>query len=137
MSATSIERVREGYVLLRHAAATDDWEPALASFHPEVQWLPLDVFPDRHVVHGRDGVKAQFHLMWQDFEQIEFEPEEIIDAGDDTFIVRVDISARGKGSKAHVENRVYQVIRFRDDMAFRLNAYATRDEALEAAGLEE
>jgi ketosteroid isomerase-like protein len=135
MSETSIERIREGFDLIRHAALTDDWEPALETFHPEVEWFPIDVFPDRQVVRGREEVKAHFKLMWQDFEEIEFEPEEIIDAGDETFVVCLYISARGKISEAAVENRVYQIVKYRDNMAVRLNYYATRDEALAAAGL--
>jgi hypothetical protein len=75
--------------------------------------------------------------MWQDFEQIDFEPEEIIDAGGDTFIIRLYISARGKGSEVEVENRVYQVMRYRDDMLVELNWYSTRDEALEVARISE
>jgi hypothetical protein len=66
-----------------------------------------------------------------------FEPEEIIDAGDDTFVVRVLIAARGKASEAQLDARMYQVMRFKDDMLFRLNWYSTRDEALEAADLKE
>jgi ketosteroid isomerase-like protein len=134
MSGTSIERIHR---LLRHAAATGDWEPFLETIHPEIEWFPHGLFPDQEVVHGRDGVKARFKLLWEDFEQIEFEPEEIIDAGDETFVIRLYMSARGKGSKVQVENRMYQVVRFRDDMLVRLNWYRTREEALEAAGLLE
>jgi ketosteroid isomerase-like protein len=137
MSATSVERIRQGFGLLRQAAATGDWEPFLETIHPEIEWFPHDLFPEQEVVHGRDGVRARFKLMWQDFEQIEFEPEEIIDAGDDTFIVRLYISARGKGSEVEVENRVYQVMRYRADMLVRLNWYSTREEALEVAGISE
>jgi hypothetical protein len=65
MAATSIERVRDGYVLLRRAAATGDWEPFLETIHPEIEWFPHDLFPEQEVAHGRDGVKARFKLMWQ------------------------------------------------------------------------
>jgi ketosteroid isomerase-like protein len=137
MSATSIERVRQRFALLRHAAATGDWEAYLEGVHSEIEWIPREVMPEAEIVRGRDGLRARFKLLWEDFEQIEFEPEEIIDAGDDTFVVRLYIAARGKASEARVDARMYQVLRFKDDMLFRLNWYATRAEALETVGLSE
>jgi hypothetical protein len=47
------------------------------------------------------------------------------------------IAAQGKASEAQVEARMFQVMRFKDDMLFRLNWYATRAEALEVVGLSE
>jgi hypothetical protein len=45
--------------------------------------------------------------------------------------------AQGKSSQVKVESRVYQVMRYRDDMLVRLKWYSTRGEALEAAGLSQ
>jgi hypothetical protein len=42
-----------------------------------------------------------------------------------------------QGSQVKVESRVYQVMRYRDDMLVRLKWYSTRGEALEAAGLSQ
>jgi ketosteroid isomerase-like protein len=136
MSQENVDRVGRGYALLKHAAETGDFEPWLDTVRPDVEWVPLDVFPDAEVVRGRDGVRARFKLLWEDFEQIAFEPEEIIDAGDDV-VVQQHITARGKASRVDVDSRVYQVVRYRDDMLAQLSWYATRAEALKAVGLEE
>jgi len=70
------------------------------------------------------------------FEDWAFDVEEVFDAGD-----RVVAIARQHAKPTHgdpeMEVRVALVWTFRDDVVARMEMYAERDEALEAAGLRE
>ena len=70
------------------------------------------------------------------FEDWSIDIEEAFDAGD--LIVTI---ARQRGKAKHggppVEMRLAQVWKFRDGLIARMNAYADREQALEAAGLSE
>jgi ketosteroid isomerase-like protein len=69
------------------------------------------------------------------FEDWSIEIEEVFDAGDQVVTI-----ARQHGEPKHggppVEMRVAQVWTFRDGLIARMEMYADREEALEAAGLE-
>jgi ketosteroid isomerase-like protein len=70
------------------------------------------------------------------FEHWSIDVEEVFDAGD-----RVVTIARQRASAKHggpeVEMRFAQVWTFRDGLVARVEMYADRDDALEAAGLRE
>jgi ketosteroid isomerase-like protein len=56
---------------------------------------------------------------------------------DDKVVVVVSMTGRGRGSDVPVEGRFVQVWTLRDGKAVSLRDYATKAEALEAAGLRE
>jgi ketosteroid isomerase-like protein len=64
------------------------------------------------------------------------EADELIDAGDAVIVVVRQI-ARGRESGAEVSNRVVMVYGFREGKVTSGDAYRTKGEALEAAGLTE
>jgi ketosteroid isomerase-like protein len=68
----------------------------------------------------------------------DFDPqvEELIDAGDEVIAVLHE-RGRGKLSGAMVEGRLAHVWTVRDGKLWRLRSYATKQEALDAAGLRE
>ena len=70
---------------------------------------------------------------WDDYE---FEVEELHAAGDKVVAVLRE-SGRSKGGGVPVKQRFTQVLTFRDGKQIRAVTYATRDEALEVAGLSE
>jgi ketosteroid isomerase-like protein len=70
----------------------------------------------------------------ESFDNWSIEIEETLDAGD---LVVTIVRQRGKAKHGGppVEQRLAQVWTFRDGLIARMNMYADRDEALEAAGL--
>jgi ketosteroid isomerase-like protein len=70
------------------------------------------------------------------FEDWAFDVEEVFDAGDRVVAIARQ-HAKSKHDGPEVEVRVAQVWTFRDDLVARMEMYAERDEALEAAGLSE
>ena len=73
------------------------------------------------------------------FDDVRVEPVEVIDAGDDTVITVMRVSARPKGTSAEAELTLSfaSVSTIRDGKIARAREYWTREEALEAAGLSE
>src|SRR5215211_8366917 len=70
------------------------------------------------------------------FENWSLDIEEVLDAGDQVVTI-VRQHGRAKHGGPDVEMRFAQVWTFRDGLAARIEMYADRDEALEAAGLQE
>ncbi len=62
--------------------------------------------------------------------------EEFLDAGD-SVVVRVNQQATGAGSGVPVGMRYYQIWTFRGRSVIRIESIRGREEALEAAGLQE
>ncbi len=70
---------------------------------------------------------------WDDWE---LEVEDCVDAGE-LVIVIVNQRGRSKATGIPVDMRFAHVRSLRDGVAFRMQMYASVDEALEAAGLSE
>ena len=89
-------------------------------------------------VHGvltLDECRAWVEDMWATFEVHEFEPHEIIEAGDQ---VVVPVTAHGRGRDGiEATADTAGVYTFRDGAVIRLSMYQGREEALAAAGLSE
>jgi ketosteroid isomerase-like protein len=86
---------------------------------------------------GREGVREiyrHFRQMWGDFVQ---EPVEFIDAGDDLVVTVVAMRGRGKSSGAPLDAQAVWVGEYRAGKIARSQAFTTKAEALEAAGLSE
>ena len=72
----------------------------------------------------------------EDIEQLTFSVSEVRAVGDKVFIA-VAAEGRGRQSKAGFEQRYWYVNTFRDGLIVRVDSYADRTQALEAAGLSE
>ena len=73
--------------------------------------------------------------MWEHFERVWIEVDELLDAGDQVVAVttRHPVPKRGQEMTAHLAE-VYTV---RDGLLAERRPYSTRNEALEAAGLSD
>jgi ketosteroid isomerase-like protein len=132
MSQENVEIVRRAYA----AWNRDDRRAALAFFADDVIWTPAREDPDARPHHGREGVR-RFWAQWEDlFDGIRIEPEELVDVSD-RIVSRLHITGSGKGSGVDVDQRVYQVVEFRDGSIVRVDEFYDRAEAFEAAGLSE
>ena len=126
-----IERLRAGY----EAFNRRDLEALMELLDPDVEWVQdQSVAPDADVYRGKEDTARFFETILRDFEHLEFEPEEIIDAGDRVVVVSV-ARGRGKASGAEVEARFTHVWTLRDGKAVRAVFYADHEKALADAGL--
>ena len=87
-------------------------------------------------MYGREGY-VQVWRYWLDaFEDIRFEPEELLDLGD-RVLVAAKLRGRGSGSGVAVSQPMFQLVEFRHGFAVWQEDFNDRAKALEAAGLGE
>jgi ketosteroid isomerase-like protein len=138
MSQENVARAREAYEALSTAVREHDFDAYFRDYvHPEIEWVPMEGSPDgTTVLHGHGPVKARLMEMLEAIEEARIEAEEFIDAGEQT-VIAVRISGRGRGSGIDVEANWFHVVTAQNDKAVRIEWYAERAKALEAAGLSE
>lgn len=90
----------------------------------------------RDIALGREQAVEAFHSYWRSWDDYEIDPVEFIDAGQSVVVI-VRERGVGKGSGVPVERDHFQVWTFRRRKLVRWEAFATREAALEAAGLSE
>jgi ketosteroid isomerase-like protein len=133
MSQENLDLLRRGY---EHVERTGELLREVA--HPDFVW---DTTTFRGAIRpgtfvGIDETNEWLTDWLDSFEDWSIEIEEVFDAGDQVVaIVRQRGTAKHGGPQ--VEMRVAQVWTFRDGRATRMEMYADRGEALEAAGLGE
>jgi ketosteroid isomerase-like protein len=113
-----------------------DWDAALATMDPNVEFDLSRVMPEMERYRGYEGVKAFWQMLrdvWGDFRT---DPEEVIDAGDKLF-TRNHLYGTGITSGVATEDVLYQVLTLRNGRAIRVEFFRDRSQALEAAGLSE
>lgn len=126
MSQENVEIVRKTF----EAYVSGDLDGALSYADPSIVWNPVE----EAATQGHDAVRANLERWERDWEAYEANPEEFIDAGD-RVLVAVQFRGRGRGSGIEVDTRLYEVWTLRDGKAVRMDEFAERSQALEAAGL--
>jgi ketosteroid isomerase-like protein len=122
MSLENVEIVRRFVV--------GDLENALVYADVDIVWNPIE----EEASQGHDAVRASMARWmgeWDEYEQV---VDELVDLGDRVFGT-FSLRGRGRGSRIEIEQRLYSVYALRDGKVARMDEYATREEALEAAGL--
>jgi hypothetical protein len=104
-----------------------------SEYHPSGDLMPPDLEP---VFYGHEGYLKLWRYWLDAFEDIRWDPEEILDLGD-RFLVTTQQSGRGSGSGVAVSEPVFQLFRLRRGLVVRQEDFLDRSKALEAAGLRE
>ena len=113
-----------------------DMDAMLAEIHPETAWCVDAAIPGAvQVYRGHDGLRKYLAEAQEPFEEIRFDLEDFIDAGEDRVILVATINVRGKLSGAESALRGYELFTVRDGKLARREVFFDRDEALAAAGL--
>jgi ketosteroid isomerase-like protein len=114
---------------LRGDMASDKLDPAIAM-------IESSSIPGATSAYGIDAVRRYMASFANYWDEIRFEPQEYIDAGEDVIVV-ARLVGRGKASGVDVDRVWAYVWTVRDGKALRMEGFANRDEALKAVGLEE
>ena len=130
MSQENVEIVRASN------EAFDQADPAGAFAHVDPKLVTTRVDPDGAVFHGHEGFLQALAEWVEDFQEWSYTTEEYIDAGD-RVVVRVHQFGRGQASGVAVEADFWFVYTIAERKITRLDIYANRAQALEAAGLRE
>jgi ketosteroid isomerase-like protein len=126
MSQENVDAVRRSIDAYRQG----DWDRATEYLAPDAVWEVGQELP----AHGRAAIREMWARWNADWEELEMVGEELIDAGDKV-VVGMHYRGRGRFSGAGVDQWVFEVHTFRDGQCVRKVDFATRAEALEAAGL--
>jgi ketosteroid isomerase-like protein len=86
------------------------------------------------VYRGRPGLRAFLNEWAQAWEQIRYEPEELIDCGGRVCVL-MRMRGRGRGSGVEVDTPFAQLVTLRQGMPIRVQLFWNHHEAMEAAGL--
>jgi ketosteroid isomerase-like protein len=130
------QRALEDFRRAQAAYNEGDWDAALATMDPNVEFDLTRAAPDGQVYRGYEGVKTFWQMLRDVFGAFQNEPEEVIDNGDRLF-TRIRLRSTGQASGAMTEDVLYQVITLGKGRAVRVEFLRDRAEALKAAGLSE
>ena len=112
-----------------------EWEEAFDYVHPDVEWQTVFL---GETFHGRAEVARAWDdfLKWAEDYRPSLETTEIL--GADRVFASVRLVGRSKGVRGGtvMNARFYDVFTIKDGRIVRLEEYATRAEALEAAQLQ-
>jgi uncharacterized protein len=134
MSQENVEVVKLAYEAFARGGL-DRW---VDHFTDDVDWRSIEGnIDDVGPIHGKDAVRAWLQDWIDTFDEFWFEPVELIDAGEDKVVVVERYGGRAKLSGVETDQTEAEVFTIRDGKIARCREYATRHEALEAAGLSE
>jgi ketosteroid isomerase-like protein len=92
---------------------------------------------DRGPIHGKNAMRDYLQDWIDTFDDYKVEPVELIDAREDVVVAVLRFGGRAKRSGVDTDQIMAAVFEIRDGKIARGREYATREQALEAAGLSE
>jgi ketosteroid isomerase-like protein len=138
MSRENVEIVRKLFAAFR-SVEVGNFERRLDEvreiFDPEVEWVaaPQSLLASEEY-RGYDGVRrfwTQFLSAWEEYG---VQVDELIDAGDQVVAV---MRLSGRTNELEVDEARSSLLTLRDGRIVRIEPFASKDGALEAAGLRE
>jgi ketosteroid isomerase-like protein len=136
MSEENVEVVRGIY----EAAARRDDSTPFDVYAEDIVWdlsnAGRAMLLPKPVYHGHEGVRQFWRDRLSAFREIDFEVEELIDAGDQV-LATIREREVGRASGAPVEVTHLAVFTLADGKVTQLQVFDDRHQALEAAGLRE
>ena len=110
-------------------------EGVFEALSSEIEWQVRPDLPDSRTYRGHKGMRELFATFEEALDEQWYSPQEFIPAGD-LVVVPLRWGGRGKTSGVTVEEREETwVLTVRHGAITRVREYATKEAALEAAGL--
>ena len=129
----NVELVRRAF----EAFNRGDHDAAFKDLAPTFKYVPSGVIPGvTEIQRGPDGMKRFVGWLLDQFDDVRIDVNEAFAQGDRVF---VSITNRGRGKRSGAETswEVWQVFTMQGGEAVRGEAFRTKEQALEAAGLSE
>jgi ketosteroid isomerase-like protein len=129
MSKENVEAARHGFEALERGGV----EAFLEFIDPEFETTtPPELTVEPATYRGREGLRRYFESFYEIMEEVRFEPEEFIDAGEQV-VIPARLVARGRDTGIEAVQQLVMVWTIRNGKGLRVETYATREEALAAA----
>jgi ketosteroid isomerase-like protein len=113
-----------------------DLDFVLDSCSEDISWEDAAEMPDARIYSGPDEVRSFLASFDRHWEELRFEPEEIVESGD-SLLILCRVVGKGKASGATVEQRVIHVWDFEGGQARRARTFFDRERAERAAGIRQ
>jgi uncharacterized protein len=133
VSRENVEVVRLGLLAFNSGDIEQVIAMAAGDFEAVV---PPELSAEPDTYRGHEGLRRYFESFEDVMEEIHFEPERFIDAGEEVVTV-VRLTARGRSTAISVEQRIAQIWSLREGKVARVRTFATLERALAAAGIPE
>jgi ketosteroid isomerase-like protein len=136
MSRENVEVVRKAY----EAFAREGLDRFMEHFTDDVEYRVLEAGADDLIhgpCHGKEAVRAWLQDWIDMFDGFWMELVELIDAGGVTVFTAERFGGRARLSRVETDSANWTVFTIRDGKIASGREHATREQALEAAGLEE
>ena len=132
MSDDNVEIIRRGFETMQR----DGWQTLFSLIDPEFELTtPPDLAMEPDTYRGEAGLRRYFESFEDAMEDIQIVPEgEFLGAGEKVF-VPFRLSARGRETGIEATQHAFQVWTMRAGKGLRVEIFASRERALEAAGL--
>jgi ketosteroid isomerase-like protein len=132
MSDENVEIIRRGFETMQR----DGWQTLFSLIDPEFELTtPPDLAMEPDTYRGEAGLRRYFESFEDAMEDIQIVPEgEFLGAGEKVF-VPFRLSARGRETGIEATQHAFQVWTMRAGKGLRVEIFASREHALEAAGL--
>ena len=133
MSQENVEIARRAY----EAFNRGDLQAMVADLAPNFEYATTGTIPGMTGVYrGVEGILGFLEWIWSEFERPSMEVHELVDAGDQ---VMAAVTLRGRGKQSGVETSwdVWHVWTLEHGKVVHGQAFTSRADALEAAGLSE
>jgi ketosteroid isomerase-like protein len=132
MSQENVEIVRKSL-----EALNPDLDTVTEFWHPEIDWRAIEGAPDDiGVFTGQAAMRHYYEQWFETFAELRAEIEDMVDAGEQV-VVSLHVIGKMEGSHAEIDMHLGIVYTVRKGLIVRGREYATREEALKAAGLRE
>jgi ketosteroid isomerase-like protein len=123
-------------ILRRAIDAFNRREMWLDYLDPDVEWIEDPRYPGAQTYRGRDGVQRSIEKWWDAWAVLTLHVEDMLEAGD-RIVYWGTTEARGHDSDLALSGPFGAFWEFSDGLVVRVQTLASREEALEAAGLTE
>jgi ketosteroid isomerase-like protein len=133
MSQENVEVVRLAY----NAFAEEGLDRFMEHFTDDVEYRVLGPDGDLSPLQGQDAVRAWLQDWIDMFDGFWQQLVELIDAGGDTVFTAERFGGRARLSGVEADSPNWTIFTIRDGKIASGHEYATREQALEAAGLSE
>jgi uncharacterized protein len=132
MPERNLELVRRSFDAIRRK----DLDTLLDLADPEVVFVNPDYAVETGTRVGHEGIRIVFDAMFDAFEELRFEPTELIDLGDRVVAIGRMV-AKAKGSGVGVNQSFGQTLGVREGKLTRVEWFNDADQAMAAAGVAE
>jgi ketosteroid isomerase-like protein len=125
------ERIRAAYASFNETGKIDG-----GLFADDVVWHNAPEFPGASVHHGIEAVSRDISRQQEAWGEARYDPTEVIPAGDDRYVVLLDVRVRGKASGATAQLEGGHLLTLRDGKVVQVEAFISQKQALAAAEVE-